>query len=221
MGLIKDIVILVVALVIVELIFNPSYFNVIKTTLSSIGTSVINSAKYTVSPTPQNQALVNCTSQVNSAIKILSDKWLPNSQISIVNTTIFAVANTSPIINVTISQPNVWFTYNGSFNTVKNSLTTKINVWINEWAAETGEQGGINCYQNGTRAGSYICRDLKLIALSNETVAIGEVVRIAGDNYGSSYSITLPVLCNASGAIMPHSKNLLISGSSNGDFLDA
>ncbi len=310
MGFITNIIILVIVLVIalsiVQVIFNPLSMSNLETALTNIGANV----KSIAAPTAQNRAVSNCTAQVSSAMTVLSDKWFPDAQLSIVNTSIFSVNNTGQRVAVLISEPtsavvysktnvtggcnlnentNPWkltcaasdpsqltyeyvlLVYNStnvlgntqqvldktfnassfSYNTtlpvngaysyalysyayknisseqssnrmaiVKNNLTIVINQWINYWAFETGEQGGINCYQNETRAGSYVCKDLEEIAQSNDTIAVGEVVRIAGNNNGQSYSIVLPVLCNAEGTLLPNSKGLLVSGSSNGDYLD-
>jgi hypothetical protein len=220
MGFITNIIILVIVLVIalsiVQVIFNSSSMSNLETALTNIGANV----KSIAAPTTQNRAVSNCTAQVSSAMAVLSDKWFPDAQLSIVNTSIFSVNNTGQKVAILISEPTSAVIYNGGITVIKDNLTIIINRWINYWALETGEQGGINCYQNETRAGSYVCKDLEEIAQSNDTIAVGEAVRIAGNNNGQGYSIVLPVLCNAEGTLLPNSKRLLVSGSSNGDYLD-
>ena len=60
-----------IALSIVQIIFNPSFMSNLETALTNIGAN----ARSIAVPTSQNRAVSNCTAQVSSAMTVLSDKW--------------------------------------------------------------------------------------------------------------------------------------------------
>ena len=156
-------------IVIVQIIFNPPYLNGIKTTLTNIGTGAMNSAKSIANPTPQNQALANCTSQVNNLANRISNYYSSGTQVTTLNTTTFLAENAS----------------------------ATITNWINYWAIPAQN------YQAPTYNDEELILNSTKNVSANQTIAIGIVLKASFPApYGGE--AIWPVLCNASGNLMPH-----------------
>ena len=96
--------------------------------------SYITSSKLSSSPS-NNTQLNNCLSQVNSAIGLLQAKLASGTQITIVNTTNFGVAN--------------------------NQSINKIGSWANSWYANIASAPAEYC-GDGYSAG-FLCSDMALL----------------------------------------------------------
>ncbi len=153
----------------------------------------------------QPQIVTTCVSQLNQEINIESQKLSQGASISIANLTTF------------------------------NNYST-INPWIVQWAALPStalfsfqQTNPVNCSQGSS---AYICKDLSLLinqhtnntnattlgelgTRRNNALAAGAIIKVVitqpliftSGTYSTSY--LLPVLCNASGTLLPNSKYYL------------